>query len=155
MVWVSVSNTDRIMGNSERKDISVNIDDSEYRMKFIIFNGEVIQVFKSSKDRWYDTKGTEYAYSDSKNSIDSKNRCGVGWFSLAEDDSRNDACAPHDFAYSSPAYQAFHTRAEADYMLKELLEKIPEAKGTMTPEIFYGISRELGFHFWENPETNN
>jgi hypothetical protein len=103
------------------------------------------------KDFWRDNQGTIYAYSEPSWSVDSSNNCGVGVFSLADNDPRNLACSAHDFEYSSPVYQAFHTRSEADEELEKRLtvEGYPESG-----EFFSLIAKVLGSQYWENKETD-
>jgi len=122
-------------------------------MKFIVFKGETIQLNEDENGFYRDTQGTIYAFSSNRDSVDNRDVCGVGWFSLSDGNPLNRACGVHDYAYSSPVYQAYHSRQEADYHLQTLLEQIPTAKGTITPYLFRAVSRFLGGLFWENPET--
>ena len=59
----------------------------------------------------------------------------------------NDACVPHDFAYSSPEYQWFHTRAEADAYLQSLVEQVPIWGFLAKP--FRWVAEKIGRPFWE------
>lgn len=123
--------------------------------RYIAFKGAVIELTRNSEGFWVDDFPTIYAFREKETSVDDKDVCGIGSFTLDKDDPRNAACKPHDYAYESPAYQAFHSRAEADFYLKQLLEQIPGYEGALTPELFYRITRLLGGGFWENKETNN
>lgn len=104
------------------------------------------------KDGFFrDKDGVIYALAEEDNSIDKKTRLGVGVFSLPECDSLNDAAKAHDFAYSSSVFQEYHTRKEADNILKNQLfllagnNPIKKAKAY----IIYKISRLFGSFFWE------
>ncbi len=122
--------------------------------KYITFRGQSIELKKNNEGFYEDSYGTIYAFTDSGSSVDSVNRCGVGVFSLSANSPLTDACTPHDVAYSSPVYQAFHTRQEADFYLKYLAEQITGTY-SITPELFFFLSRELGSQFWENKSTND
>lgn len=123
--------------------------------RYIGRGGNSTELTKGLDGLWRDSLGTVYGLVDDSSSVDSRSVCGVGWFSLADGNPLNDACAPHDYAYSSPAYQAFHTRQEADFYLEALLKQIHGEEHSVTPELFEFISRELGHEFWENKLTNN
>lgn len=114
----------------------------------------VITLVRGGDGFWRDPNGTIFALNDGR-SIDDAKRCGIWPFALPTWDfftPLNQACAPHDFAYSSPVYQAFHTRLEADEYLGNL-QSI--AANPIVAGIFEGISRLLGVEFWENDKTNN
>lgn len=124
-------------------------------MKYIVtIRFGAVVLTKHEDGFWYDDEGTIYAYKDGV-TADSVDRCGVAPIALPTwpfFQDVNDACAPHDFAYSSPVYQAFHTRKQADDMLAALLtaERHP-----ILGSIFEDIARLLGAKYWENPSTNN
>lgn len=92
--------------------------------KFIIANGEVHAIHHySHDDLWRMEDGTVMAFAnDEYYAHPEDNVCGVGIFKLNKDHWLNKACKPHDYMYSSPAFQYYHTRAEADYMLKQLVD---------------------------------
>lgn len=124
--------------------------------KFIIFKHEVIELRRpDGYSAWQDSEGTLWAYADSKDSVDVRDVCGVGWASLPDWPMFrmiNQQCARHDMAYSSPVYQAFHTRVEADEYLDELLRL---SGHWVIGAVFEEVSRLLGCPLWENPTTNN
>lgn len=102
---------------------------------------------------WSDDKGTLYAYKEASSTTDQEDRCGVWPLALpqwAMFQKINEACVPHDFTYSSPVYQAFHTRTDADYYLDHLLtlEGHP-----LLGDVFSDIAKLLGVPFWENAKT--
>lgn len=92
--------------------------------KFIIANGKVYPVHHyKHDDLWRLEDGTVMAFAnDEYYAHPEDNVCGVGVFKLNKDHWLNKACKPHDYMYSSPAFQYYHTRAEADYMLKKLVD---------------------------------
>lgn len=101
---------------------------------------------------WMDSLGTIWASAESSNSSDDIDRCGVCWFSLSPKHKFTPACKVHDFSYSSPVYQAFHSRKEADIHLKKQLEILSGNKLSYKLLInpFYFITRIFGRFFWEN-----
>lgn len=122
--------------------------------KFIIFKGSIITITQDSDGLWYDDNNTIYAYSEPKDSVDTEVRAGIGWFSLPSDSLLSAYSRGHDHAYSSPAYQAFHTRKEADEYLEACLKLCPGYDATVVPELFTFLSRMFGSFFWENKQTN-
>lgn len=120
--------------------------------RFLVAGTQVVQIFKMPDGYWRDVWGTIFALRDDASSVDSVDRCGVGAFSLPSDVPVD--CAPHDYAYSSPAYQAFHTRKEADEYLRSLVRQAPGVWSLLSAP-FYFISRIFGGKFWENEATND
>jgi len=120
--------------------------------KFLVFKGNVIPIERYSDGLWGDTEGGLYAVSEQTGAVDLVARCGVGIFSLSPKSSATAACTPHDFAYSSAAYQMFHTRKEADEYLARLLKQLPGRAWLAKP--FYYLTRLFGRFLWENDKTN-
>lgn len=126
--------------------------------KFIVVHGNTIELVRNERGFWEAPNGTIFAYSEASASIDPITRCGIGFFSLSPDSPLTDACRPHDFAYNSPVYQAFHLRIDADKKLRhdiaiigaELHRPWYHAIG----QTFLEIVRNVGNRFWENKETN-
>lgn len=118
---------------------------------FVVVGNKVETLTIDSEGIYRDELGTVWAEQDSGSSADNKIRCGVGWFSLPEDDPRNAYCATHDFAYNSRAFQAYHTRKFADLALALQLHN---GGFPVSEEVFYEIVRTLGWEFWENERTN-
>lgn len=133
---------------------SMTIPNPFPNIKYIVFNKEVITVYKDIDGLWRDMSGTVYAFNESTASEDPINRCGVGFFSLPTTNPLTDDCTPHDYAYSSPGFEAFHTRKEADQYLESLIEENPSAWSILAKP-FYWIARILGSRYWENKDTNN
>jgi len=102
---------------------------------------------------WRDEFGTVFALQDLRESSDKIPRCGVWPVVLPEWMPFTDVCVVHDFMYSSPAYQVFNTRREADDKFRELL-------GAKTKDSWYSIFtyplyltvRVFGGFFWEERE---
>lgn len=115
-----------------------------------LFINKSIKLTKDEDGFYKDDKGTIYALEDNNLSIDTKSRCGIGVFSLPEAWGINDGCSPHDYAYSSPVYQAFHTRDEADQMLKAHITLVSHP---VLGWLFRQVSRVFGPPLWENPKT--
>lgn len=118
--------------------------------RYIVFGNNVETLTLGVDGLWRDDLQTIWALTDDAASVDSIDRCGVGFFSLPE---ASDAdCSSHDYAYSSPAYQAFHTRKEADEMLRR---NLIAAHYPIIGPIFYRFSRWFGKKYWERKDTNN
>lgn len=123
--------------------------------KFIITKRwGVTKLFKDADGFYRDVHGTVYAMKDTP-VLDAADVCGIWPFDIPNWDyflEVNQACAPHDFAYASLVYQAFHKRSEADAMLNALQTIIGHP---VLGESFEQISRVLGCGAWENPATND
>lgn len=123
--------------------------------RYLVANGRTIQLTKNLDGFWADSEGTLYAYYETANTRDPVNRCGVAPLALPTWPifvKMNDGCAPHDFAYSSPVYQAYHDRADADEYLESLLDQSGHPIFGWFAKV---ISRIFGGRFWENERTNN
>lgn len=126
--------------------------------KYLRFRNEVIPIHQNAQGFWQDDQGGLYAMAEKSASKDDTVACGVAPFDLPNWTgwmrALNESCAPHDFMYSSPVYQAFHTRAEADAALEASIET---AAGGSWWSIFAApfswIARQLGADDWENKET--
>lgn len=114
------------------------------RVKFIPLENEVIILYQRDDKFWYDELGTIWASVDHALSMDEETRAGIGIFSI---DGFEREVSFHDAAYSMPVYQAFHTREEADLVLKKHM------KGSYWQLPFYWLSRLFGRFFWENKRT--
>lgn len=121
-------------------------------IKYLVANGQVIVLYLCPDGLFRDRDGTVYALRDEK-SADAVERCGVGGLSLDPNHPLTSACKPHDFMYSSRAYQTFHTRAEADRELERLVKLVDEGKYSIWAKPFRWISRIFGGMFWENKNT--
>lgn len=118
--------------------------------RYLVYKGSVFEVTKRDDGLWYDQFGTVIALAEDKNSVDPIDRCGVGILSLPADSSLTDACRPHDYAYSSDAYQAFHYRQDADEMLDHLVAILGHPQ---LGELFEYLAHEFGASKWENKRT--
>ena len=129
--------------------------DNGFPVRTLFMHGpdkQVETIYQCLPGRWFSFDGVEFALSDDASSVDPIDRCGIGRFSLPTSVPIN--CAPHDFAYSSPTYQVFHTRKEADEMLESLTEQAP-GLWNLLAKPFYWISRQFGAIRWEDPKTND
>lgn len=124
--------------------------------RYLVYRGNKYKVIKHKDGLWRFEDGTIADLEEDGSKADKKVRCGVGYFSLDEDHKLTDACRPHDHAYSSPAYQALHTRSEADVYLKSLVKKIyPGVKGSAIGTLFRNIANLFGAALWEEKSTRN
>lgn len=114
-----------------------------------IIKGEEIEVLtKTSTGFWIDSKGTFWALREESESVDERDVCGVGFFSLPETEAFEDInhiCAGHDYRFSCPIYMAYHTIDEANLELKRQLE---EAGHSILAFIFYPLTKIFGRFFW-------
>jgi hypothetical protein len=118
--------------------------------KYIHAGNRVIELCKDKDGLWRSPSGTVFALAE--NYTPSEAQCGAGIFTLPKDSKYTPFCGVHDFMYSSPAYQAFHTRSEADEALRIMLS---EARHTFIGRVFKFLSRIFGEDLWENKTTRN
>lgn len=124
-------------------------------IRYLLFKGEIIPLYLDLlRNLWIDKDGTTYAFAENANSTDPIARCGINMLSFPTGSPLDDACKAHDFKYSSPTYQFYHIRAEADAALLRDLKQV--SRGSLyyifaTP--FYYIARLLGGKYWENKDT--
>ena len=124
--------------------------------RYIIFHGRSIPITKDDDGLWRDPQGTIFAFGEASASSDSVVRCGVGpIFSLSPNYWMTPACAVHDYAYTSIAWQTFHSREQTDALLEKLGDEIPGHVASITPEVFEMLARIFGSSFWDVNQTNN
>jgi len=124
------------------------------KVKFIAFKTGMIKITLSDDMLWRSEDGTIWALADDTASVDSTVRCGVGLLSLPEDSPLTPGCKVHDYLYSSPAYQLFHTRAEADRYLRRQIKLISGNRWyRVFAEPFKWLSEKFGGRYWENDKT--
>jgi hypothetical protein len=128
-------------------------------IKYFNFRGKTYPVRLCPDGFWRDEWNCIYALRDDTFTLDKTNRAGIWPFViplLPLDHPVNEAAGPHDFKYSCPVYQAFHTRLEADKDLRRD-EKLMN-KGSwwrVVSEPFFKLARWFGRGAWENKKTNN
>jgi len=110
----------------------------------------VLELHKGDDGFWRLADGTIIAVPDVAHSVDPVARCGVWPVALPASHKLTRVCRPHDYMYSSPVWQTFHYREEADQWLEENAEKI---SGSLVGETFGALSRIFGWFFWENEKT--
>lgn len=120
-------------------------------VQYIIFRGEVVTLVRGEDDLWRDSLGTVFALRDDTGTADIVTRCGVGLFSLSPKHPLTAACQPHDYMYSSPAFQKFHSRWEADKYLAFLVRQVPWWRWLAQP--FFDLAHLFGGRYWENRDT--
>lgn len=122
-------------------------------IKYIITNKFGVTKLTRNSDNFYqDDKGTLYAYKDGATS-DPVDRFGIWPFALPLwpiFQAINDAAKPHDFQYTAPVYQAFHTEEEANHNLDQRLALIGHP---LLGAISDWATNQYGFHWWENLKT--
>lgn len=123
------------------------------RSRWIAFKGESIRLIKGPDGLWRSDDGTVWAFAEGGQADTSEN-CGVGFFSLPDENPLNPICRYHDFQYASPGYQAFNTRAESDEYLRRSIANSKQANGwRLLARPFYWLTRVFGGLYWENPKT--
>lgn len=124
-------------------------------IKYLTFRGTIFPIVRSKEDRlWRSADGTIIALSDDENSVEAVVRCGVGILSLSVKHKLTDACRPHDFMYSSLAYQVFNKRSDADSYLATLVEIIePGTMGKVIGWFMSTVSHLFGGKYWEVKKT--
>ncbi len=119
---------------------------------YLVLHRKVIELKRNENNLWVDDKNTIYAIPEKALSIDENDKCGVGFLSTPSNWTVNRDCKVHDYMYSSPAYQFFNTREDADQYLEKLIEN---DRQPILAKVFYFLARKLGFPLWENKKTNN
>lgn len=119
--------------------------------KFIVFRGEVLTLTRAENNLWTDDEGVIFALVDDAASVDKEDRCGIHYLSFPSWHPLTAACKVHDYMYSSPAYQVFHTRAQADRYLGKLIRQIKYWWWLARP--FEWLAHTFGKKYWENKLT--
>lgn len=119
---------------------------------YLVAGGQVITLYLCPDGLFRDKHSTVYALRDTT-TVDAVERCGIGGVSLDPDHPLTSACKPHDFMYSSKAYQLFNTRESADRELERLISLVDQGKYSIWAKPFKWISRIFGGMFWENKNT--
>lgn len=122
----------------------------EAKERWLPYKKAPIKIVKGMDGLWKDSDGTVYSIEEATDSVDSEARCGVGIFSLPKSSPLTAACRSHDHAYSSPTYQVFNSREEAD---KYLEQQVAILSNRVVAKAFYLLSRIFGASLWEN-KTN-
>jgi len=124
------------------------------KVHFINFKGETLSVVRLENGLWCDADGGVWAFADSRVGDDSELRCGIGFLSLSQGSPLTRACAIHDYQYSSPAYQLFYTREEADRDLRRNIRQVSKGKWyRIFAQPFKSIVDVVGSLWWENKNT--
>lgn len=112
-----------------------------------IFINRTIELTQGDDGFWRDALGTVYAFADEKGSVDKEVRYGIGLMSIPDGWLPDDPARVHDFAYSCPVYQAYHSRAEADALLETHLKLLGYP---VIGWVFKQLSKVLGGRLWEH-----
>jgi len=98
--------------------------------------------------------GCVFALRDDEQTLDIVDRCGISPFVLPINTPLDEICAIHDNLYQNPAYQLFHTRKEADDMLKHLIKMgMKDSWLQIFRSPFRWLARRFGGSAWENEKT--
>ena len=128
---------------------------TEPRKKYIVFRASVIELTEREPGFWYDAQDTLYALRDPSSSKDDFEGCGFGMAHLPDwpfFQKINDACKPHDYMYSTPVFQVFHTRSYADFYLARLQSLGGHPR---LGELMAQLANEFGPELWENEKTRD
>lgn len=123
-------------------------------VRFVVAGKRVYRLCRDENNLWRDKHGVIWALRDTHASIDEFSGCGVSPFALPDWHifrKLNEICARHDYMYSSPAFQYFHTRKDADEYLEMLTNEAEYLSWLGKP--FKYLSRIFGGQFWENKKT--
>lgn len=125
----------------------VDAVNAQFGVRYVPYRKGVIVLHRNKQGFWQDEYGTIWALQNGEASVDVIDRCGIGILSLPADHPLTRVCRPHDFMYSSPVFQYFYTRREAD----KWLYRHTKLFGFPTvAEIFYNVSKWFGGKYWEN-----
>lgn len=119
--------------------------------RYLNARGVTYELTVDDRGLWIDNEGGVWAFADDDASTDPIIRCGVGLLSLPASHPLTRACKPHDFKYSSPEYQWFHTRSEAEADL-ERDAKTVRWWGWTAPILKF-LAHTFGGSKWENERT--
>lgn len=123
-------------------------------VRYVVAGKRIYRLSRDSNGLWRDHHGVIWALQDTHASVDENQGCGVSPFVLPDwhiFKTLNDACSRHDYMYSSPAFQYFHTRKDADEYLEMLLEQDKYLAWLGRP--FKWVCRIFGGRFWDRKES--
>lgn len=122
---------------------------------FIVFRGKAVHLARGNDGFYRDALGTIFALRDDSDTMDLVDRCGIAPFAIPTWFERiTRACKPHDYKYSSFAYQAFYTRAEADAELERDVRTMAAGDWwRILGAPFRWIATRFGGEAWENKDT--
>ena len=121
---------------------------------YVVAGRKVYRLQLDSNGLWRDRYGVVWALQEDHASLDINQVCGVFPFALPNWHifrQLNDACARHDYMYSTPAFQYFTYRKDADEYLEMLVGQTESFGWLGMP--FKWLSRVFGGRFWERSET--
>lgn len=128
----------------------------ETKEHFVKANGKTYKLVRGEDGLFRDEEGGIWAYAERAPGDDPEVRCGVGILSLPKSHPLTKACAPHDYKYSSPAYQLFYNRLDADKDMRRDIKIISKKKWYyFLGQGFFSAVRLFGQKFWDNKKTNN
>lgn len=123
--------------------------------RYIHFSGKTIELTKNADGLWADSTGCIYGVREESAMTDKEDRIGVWPFVFPFKTRLDGIYKVHDYMYSCPAWQFFHTREESDAWAYE--EHLRETEGFWPLRIlaqpFRYIIKNFGGQFWDNPKT--
>jgi len=124
-------------------------------VRYIVEKGR-IKFLTQNRDGFYaDVDGTIYALEHAR-TMNEIAKCGVAPFTLPSSHELTALCKVHDYMYSSPVYQAFYTRHQADIWLRDNIKSYPKYwYNKLLSEPFYITCKFFGKYrnLWENRKT--
>lgn len=112
----------------------------------------VVELTRGDDGLYRDAEGTIFALRED-GGADHVDRLGIWPFVIPRWMTPKDVleiAARHDFKYDCPAYQAFHSRAEAD---RDLRREMRRSSWSILAEPFYIACDIVGRLVWENKKT--
>lgn len=101
-----------------------------------------------------DINGGVYSSEDELNMLDTKDRTGVGLFSLPEGHWSEKATRAHDHQTSSTIYMQSNPRSKAEESLRERLKPIATTPGRrLVAKALTRISKTFSWIFWDSTST--
>lgn len=127
----------------------------EVEHRYIPLKDGVIVLTQNEDGLWCDETGCIYAVREDSAMTDKVDRIGVWPFVFPFKTRLDDIYKVHDYLYSCPAYQFFHTREEADAWAREWHEAWTKTSWPLRllAQPFYFLMRTFGGRYWENEKT--
>jgi hypothetical protein len=123
-------------------------------VRFVVAGKKIYRLSRDENGLWRDKHGVIWALRSDSASVDDYQGCGVHLAALPDWHifrNLNEICARHDYMYSSPAFQFFYTRKDADEYLEALINQAEYFSVVAKP--FKWLSRIFGGRFWESNKT--
>lgn len=133
----------------------MEIWDLEVPKRYVVVGKNIYTLRQKMATRlWYDDQDVLWALRDDTFSLDLEDNCGINPFDLPDwhiFKTLNEECAVHDYLYSCPAFQYYHTRAEADKILEDLIKR--DSVFSFLARPFRWLASKFGAIAWENKDS--